>query len=1294
MWQSTSHTAEAALLDLAVHRAILKRVPILVQKTSKSAVESELSEVSAQEVFANRYCLEAMLARGGGGTVYRARDLQRDSTVALKIVDGRQANSFDVVRFRREYRALARLNHPCCLRVMETGKTAEGFHYLSMDYMPGGDLKSWSSRQVEPIVAVGLQVLAGLDHIHSKAIVHRDIKPQNILLREPPGPSIAVPKIVLADLGIAQVADLDDQMSAGRSLGTQAYIAPEQLESGLADPRSDLFSLGVLLYELLAGQAPWPMAPHTNAAEWTAQRRLAPPHLQVLRPELPGVVANTLMRLLEPDPQRRFVTPAAAYTPLHAWLSSVAPQFIVPLPPLVNAPYLAHAQFVGRNAELQTLRTAVANLASPQAAQPPLLICISGPAGIGKSKLLGQALRAAELSGVALEIGVCRSDPAPAFEPIASLMAELLPPTVAQSEANEDEDANKTQTGPPTSTETAQRLAALTANSKQDARWDLYRRLSDRLIELTLQVPLLVALEDAQWADASTLQFLTYVVRALTSARRQGQNSRILIVVTHRDTDADGALAELYRVATAEQALLTLPLQELSADSATQLVASMLMIDANQAVADLTTRLAEGSINNPLYLAQVLHALLLRGQLQRHASGWDLANVAVGDTHLPRTIRAAIGERAARMSVHTKQAMTAAAVVGRRFDFAGLMAITRLDEPLLLDSLDEALRGGFIEERAGEEGAYAFTHDRFREAIYESLPAPQRQTLHRAAAKAMTVLSPAAFADLAHHWRNCSAWPQAYSYALKAATQAVDNYAYVQAEAFFRDALSDAQHGTITVSAALHEAYADICNKTGHYEEAERIYRQRLQGNLEAPQRIALLRKLGQLEINRGTMLEAVRPLEDVLKMLQVPVPQTDLGYALGFVREFMGALLLCLPWTVRRTKRAGTQGARLEELASTYGSLATTLYFDNFMGAAYYTTAACRSALALGPSSVGVNNLAVASYGMAHIGLTRLSRLYMSISDRWNNASISYEVRGWALTMKAMVGLMEGKMATTVQYCREAQRLLTEARMPMIMRTSLMFEGEAVLVQGHFALARLRGEALWVLACEVDDREGRGFAKYILGDVNVRCGNAAAGFAQFAESVAFSARSGGTLSRIITQARWQLERALQGEAADACRVLDGELRELIAKGLRAWANQIFAAAVIVAVLQLQQTGSMTPEAAAMAKLALRRGRPEAKFIPALRPLMGAAEAFWDYVHGRPAAAHTRLASVLQEAEAWDMRGELFNVLRIACVVVPTSDSMRAMYEGMLTVLREAQVEPMRHAGPTSSLGALLHPTL
>ena len=1271
-------------------------MPNLVQQTSKPAVQNELSGFSLQEVFADRYRLEAMLARGGGGTVYRARDLQRDSTVALKIVDGRHANNFDVVRFRREYRALARLNHPCCLRVMETGKTAAGFHYLSMDYMPGGDLKSWPSRQVEPIVAVALQVLAGLDHIHSKAIVHRDIKPENILLREPPGPLLAVPKIVLADLGIAQVSDLDDQVSAGRSLGTQAYIAPEQLESGLADPRSDLFSLGVLLYELLAGRAPWPMAPHINATEWSAQRRSAPPHLQVLRPELPAVVTNTLMRLLEPDPQQRFITPAAAHAPLHAWLSSAAPQLIVPLPPLANAPYLAHAQFVGRNTELQTLRTAVANLATPQAAPPPLLICISGPAGIGKSKLLGQALRAAELSGVVLEIGVCRSDPAPAFEPIASLMAELLPPTVAQSIADEDEgeSEDKTQTGPPTPAETAQRLAALTANSKQDARWDLYRRLSDRLIELTLQVPLLVALEDAQWADASTLQFLTYVVRALTSARRQGQNPRIVLMVTHRDTDADAALAELYRVATAEQALLALPLQELSADSATQLVASMLMMDANQAVAELTTRLAEGSTNNPLYLAQVLHALLLRGQLQRHANGWDLANVAVGDTHLPRTIRAAIGERAARMSVHTKQAMTAAAVVGRRFDFAGLMAMTQLDEPLLLDSLDEALRGEFIEERAGEEGAYAFTHDRFREAIYESLPAPQRQALHRAAAQALTVLSPAAFADLAHHWRNCSAWPQAYPYALKAATQAVDNYAYVQAEAFFREALSDAQHGAITVSDALHEAYADICNKTGHYEEAERIYRQRLQHTLEAAQRIALLRKLGQLEINRGTMLEAVRPLEDVLKMLQAPVPHTDLGYALGFVREFVGALFLCLPWTVRRTKRAGEQGARLEELASTYGSLATTLYFDNFMGAAYYATAACRSALALGPSSVGVNNLANASYGMSHIGLTRLSRLYMSISDRWTNASISYEVRGWALTMKAMVGLMEGKIATTVQYCREAQRLLTEARMPMIMRTSLMFEGEAMLVQGHFELARLRGEALWVLACEVDDREGRGFAKYILGDMNVRCGNTAAGFAQFAESVAFSARSGGTLSRIITQARWQLERALQGEATDACRVLDGELRERIAKGLRAWANQIFAAAVIVAVLQLQQTGSMTPEAAAMAKLALRRGRPEAKFIPPLRPLMGAAEAFWDYVHGRPAAAHARLARTLHEAEAWDMGGELFNVLRIACVVVPASDSMRAVYEGKLEILRQAQVEPTRHAGPASSSGALLHPTL
>lgn len=201
------------------------------------------------------YTLRTVLGTGASATVYLAlqHNLQRD--VALKIVDQKLAMEPGFrARFIREARNTARVcNHPNIVTVFDFGQT-EKYDYLSMQYLPGPSLKQLldSGERIKQPFTTGLRIAAALDHVHSKGFVHRDIKPANILFND-------ANEALLSDFGIAKAQDQQTQLTQmGAILGTARYMSPEQARGDMStDPRSDLYSLGVVLFELLAGQPPY-----------------------------------------------------------------------------------------------------------------------------------------------------------------------------------------------------------------------------------------------------------------------------------------------------------------------------------------------------------------------------------------------------------------------------------------------------------------------------------------------------------------------------------------------------------------------------------------------------------------------------------------------------------------------------------------------------------------------------------------------------------------------------------------------------------------------------------------------------------------------------------------------------------------------------------------------------------------------------------------------------------------------------------------------------------------------------
>ena len=260
------------------------------------------------QVLGGRYRLEAPIGRGGFGAVYRATNLATNQRVALKLLhDTRAMDERATARFEREAQLSSRLGHPNVVRVFDFGRTEHGELYLVMELLHGETLREvlGAERTVAPqrVVRIGAQICAALAEAHSLGLVHRDLKPANVLLCDVPG---HVDFVKVVDFGIARARDSETLTAAGAVLGTPAYMAPEQADPAapLVDGRSDLYSLGVILYELLSGAPPFQGEP----------MRVMLAHLDTPAPALrptperpiPAPLAATVMRLLSKAREDRF----------------------------------------------------------------------------------------------------------------------------------------------------------------------------------------------------------------------------------------------------------------------------------------------------------------------------------------------------------------------------------------------------------------------------------------------------------------------------------------------------------------------------------------------------------------------------------------------------------------------------------------------------------------------------------------------------------------------------------------------------------------------------------------------------------------------------------------------------------------------------------------------------------------------------------------------------------------------------------------------------------------------------
>jgi eukaryotic-like serine/threonine-protein kinase len=280
--------------------------------------------MTADTLFADRYRLERRLGVGGMATVQLALDTRLERRVAVKLLAEHLATDSNFVsRFRREALAAARLVHPNIVQVFDFGsEEATGRQYIVMEFVDGSScaeiLRELGRLEPGDAVSILTQSCRGLDYAHRNGVVHRDVKPGNLLRSRDGG------QVKLADFGIAKAAEHSDMTKVGSVLGTAAYLSPEQARGEPAGPASDLYALGVVSYQLLAGRLPFEAASLTDLAR--QQDTTAPEPLHELDPEIPRALSLVVARSLARNPDDRFADAAAMERALEDSMRGIAPE--------------------------------------------------------------------------------------------------------------------------------------------------------------------------------------------------------------------------------------------------------------------------------------------------------------------------------------------------------------------------------------------------------------------------------------------------------------------------------------------------------------------------------------------------------------------------------------------------------------------------------------------------------------------------------------------------------------------------------------------------------------------------------------------------------------------------------------------------------------------------------------------------------------------------------------------------------------------------------------------------------
>ena len=790
-WEVVRARARAVLaidFDNSEGRAFLdvaERAPGAEVDTSQAITSQQTPSVpsAAQpSYFANgRYQVTELLGEGGKKRVYQAHDSVLDRDVALAAIKTEGLDPTSRVRITREAQAMGRLgDHPHVLQIFDLGED-NGQPYMVLPLMPGGDVETLLETAedhklpLKQAIDLATQICRGLEFAHSKEIVHRDLKPGNVWLT-----ADGIARI--GDFGLAVAIDRSRLTQEGMMVGTVSYMPPEQAMGGEVTPRSDLYSLGAMLYEMVCGRPPFL---GDDSVAIIGQHINTPPVAPTWHnSECPRALEALILRLLAKDPSERPESAADVLTALEGIDLTVSGEETAPERDEAHAlDSLAGGVFVGRQREMGELKAALEDALSGRGR----LVTLVGEPGIGKTRTAQELATYAGLRSAQVLWGRCHeSRGAPPYWPwvqvIRSYVRERDPERLRSEMGTGAADIAEIVS------DVRERLPDLkpapAADDPEQARFRLFDSITAFLRSASRSQPLVVILDNLHWADKPSLLLLEFLAQEFS-------DSRLLVIGTYRDVDLSRQhpLVETLGELTRERLFQRVLLRGLSQDD----VSRFIELTSSMTPRGLAEAVHTQTEGNPLFVTEVVRLLVQEGELSqeraRERDSWEV--------RIPEGVREVIGRRLNRLSARCNETLTIASVIGREFELRHLVSLVEgMSEDRLLEVLEEALSARVIEELPQTVGHYEFTHALIRQTLYDELSTTRRVRSHARIAHTLEEMygdaADANAVELAYHFGEAEAvlgTEKLVQYSALAGERALAVHGYEDAASHFERAL-------------------------------------------------------------------------------------------------------------------------------------------------------------------------------------------------------------------------------------------------------------------------------------------------------------------------------------------------------------------------------------------------------------------------------------------------------------------------------------------------------------------------
>ncbi len=740
--------------------------------------------------FANgRYAVKGFLGEGGKKRVYLARDSKLERDVAVAVIKTEGLDEVGLKRIQREAQAMGRLGDQAnIVTVFDIGDD-NGQPYIVSQHMAGGDLEALIARSEEhrlPIakaLEIAEQICAALDHAHGQSVIHRDLKPGNIWLAEDGSAK-------LGDFGLAVAIDRSRLTREGMMVGTTSYMPPEQAVGGEVTPRSDLYSLGCVLYEMVTGRAPF--QGDDSVAVISQHINTAPVAPSWHNPEVPKALELLIQQLLAKPPEERPADAKTVAEELRAIRERSTVESVAETQSSsADIQGLNWGQFVGRRQEMDQLKSALESALSGQGS----LAMLVGEPGIGKTRLAEEFCVYARLRGAKVLTGRC-------FEGEVTLPYRPFIEAFQQYMRGRPDGELRGELGdgaPEVAklvSEVRQRFPDIPEAQPLEAeaeRLRLYESVTAFIRNAAEANPIVLMLDDIHWADKPSLLLMRYLARSVS-------NQRVLILGAYRDVELDRKhpLSEVLATLRQETPYQRVLLRGLPQEDVLGLLESLESSEEGAAGRQaLAAALYQETEGNPFFIREVVNHLIEEGKLVHEDGHWTSHVSTVEELGIPEGVREVVGKRLSRVSDACNRMMTLASTMTGGFTWEELKAIADVDENELVELVEEALATQLIEERKGDRaGTYDFTHALIRQTLYGELSTPRRVMLHRQIGNALEAFygagAEAHLSELAHHFYQAAPGgdvDKAIDFAKRAGDKAVEQLAYEEAATHFDLAL-------------------------------------------------------------------------------------------------------------------------------------------------------------------------------------------------------------------------------------------------------------------------------------------------------------------------------------------------------------------------------------------------------------------------------------------------------------------------------------------------------------------------